>query len=51
MTFNRPKALNAMSDTMVSDIKNVLDWFEQEPYLWSVDLSITQDIGVTSELG
>ncbi|OCH88745.1 enoyl-CoA hydratase/carnithine racemase [Obba rivulosa] len=39
LTFNRPKALNAMTSTMVSDIKNILDWFEQEPYLWVVILT------------
>ncbi|EMD42311.1 hypothetical protein CERSUDRAFT_110831 [Gelatoporia subvermispora B] len=39
LTFNRPKALNAMTASMVSDIKNVLDWFEKEPYLWVVVLT------------
>jgi len=36
ITFNRPKSLNAMTSVMEGDIKNVLDWFEQEPSLWVV---------------
>ncbi|KAL6304903.1 enoyl-CoA hydratase/carnithine racemase [Sparassis latifolia] len=36
LTFNRPKALNAMTPTMTEDIKNILDWFENEPSLWAV---------------
>lgn len=36
LTFNRPKALNAMTPTMSSDMKKLLDWFEDEPELWVV---------------
>ncbi|KAI0718933.1 enoyl-CoA hydratase/carnithine racemase [Cerioporus squamosus] len=34
LTFNRPKSLNAVTPTMTTDIKNVLDWFDNEPSLW-----------------
>lgn len=34
LIFNRPKSLNAMTPTLQSDIKNVLDWFDSEPALW-----------------
>ena len=34
LTLNRPKSLNAVTPTMTSDIKNVLDWFDSEPSLW-----------------
>lgn len=34
LTFNRPKALNAITPTMTSDVKRILDWFDQEPSLW-----------------
>ncbi|KAG6813708.1 hypothetical protein H0H92_008115 [Tricholoma furcatifolium] len=34
LTFNRPKALNAMTPTMTEDLRKVLDWFETEPQLW-----------------
>lgn len=36
LTFNRPKSLNAMTPQMASDLKLVLDWFEDEPSLWYV---------------
>jgi len=36
LSFNRPKALNAMTPLMETDIKNLLDWFEDEPELWYV---------------
>lgn len=36
LAFNRPKALNAMTPTMAEDIKRILDWFDEEPSLWSV---------------
>ncbi|EJF67139.1 enoyl-CoA hydratase/carnithine racemase [Dichomitus squalens LYAD-421 SS1] len=39
LTFNRPKALNAVTPTMTSDIKRVLDWFDQEPSLWVLVLT------------
>ncbi|KAH9920220.1 enoyl-CoA hydratase/carnithine racemase [Epithele typhae] len=34
LTFNRPKSLNAITPTMTSDIKTILDWFDNEPSLW-----------------
>jgi enoyl-CoA hydratase/carnithine racemase len=34
LTLNRPKALNAMSPQLESDVKLVLDWFEEMPELW-----------------
>ncbi|KDE05425.1 hypothetical protein MVLG_04220 [Microbotryum lychnidis-dioicae p1A1 Lamole] len=34
LRLNKPKALNAMDDNMEDDLKNVLDWFEEEPSLW-----------------
>ena len=34
LTLNRPKALNAVSPTMKSDIERVLDWFDDESSLW-----------------
>lgn len=34
LTFNRPKSLNAVTPTMTTDIKNILDWFDNEPSLW-----------------
>jgi len=36
LTLNRPKQLNAMTDTLSSDLKAVLDWFEGESSLWVV---------------
>ncbi|KAF8079327.1 enoyl-CoA hydratase/carnithine racemase [Lyophyllum atratum] len=36
LTFNRPKSLNAMTPRMTEDLRNVLDWFENEPALWVV---------------
>ncbi|KZT30978.1 ClpP crotonase [Neolentinus lepideus HHB14362 ss-1] len=36
LTFNRPAALNAMTPTMEEDIKNVMNWFDEEPSLWVV---------------
>ena len=34
LTLNRPKQLNAMTPRMSEDLKNLLDWFENEPSLW-----------------
>ncbi|RDX51920.1 enoyl-CoA hydratase/carnithine racemase [Lentinus brumalis] len=39
LTFNRPKSLNAVTPTMTTDIKNILDWFDNEPSLWIVVLT------------
>ncbi|PIL31483.1 hypothetical protein GSI_06185 [Ganoderma sinense ZZ0214-1] len=39
LTFNRPKALNAVTPTMTSDVKRIMDWFDQEPDLWVVVLT------------
>ncbi|KAF8174945.1 enoyl-CoA hydratase [Pholiota molesta] len=36
LTFNRPKSLNAMTPQMTTDLKNLLDWFEEEADLWVV---------------
>lgn len=36
LTFNRPKSLNAMTPQMTEDLKNLLDWFEEEADLWCV---------------
>lgn len=36
LTFNRPKALNAMTPTLHADIQAVLNWFDDEPSLWYV---------------
>jgi len=36
LSFNRPSALNAMSQAMHADMKAMLDWFEDEPELWCV---------------
>ena len=36
LTLNRPKALNAITPTMNADIKNILNWFDEEPSLWYV---------------
>lgn len=36
LTLNRPKALNAMTPVMEADINNLLNWFDEEPSLWSV---------------
>jgi len=36
LTFNRPKVLNAVSDTMKRDIEKVLHWFDEEAGLWVV---------------
>ncbi|KAI0756501.1 enoyl-CoA hydratase/carnithine racemase [Daedaleopsis nitida] len=34
LTFNRPKALNAITPAMNDDVKVVFDWFDSEPSLW-----------------
>ncbi|KAF8313214.1 ClpP/crotonase [Clavulina sp. PMI_390] len=34
VTFNRPKAMNAVHDPMRVDLQRVFDWFENEPDLW-----------------
>ena len=36
LTFNRPKALNALTFTMEEDINRILNWFDNEPSLWFV---------------
>ena len=36
LTMNRPKALNAMSRQLESDIKTTLNWFDDTPSLWCV---------------
>ena len=36
LTMNRPKALNAMTPVMESDINTLMNWFDEEPSLWSV---------------
>ena len=38
LTFNRPKQLNAMTPRMSEDLKNLLNWFEDEPSLWYVSI-------------
>ncbi|KAI0715047.1 ClpP crotonase [Earliella scabrosa] len=34
LTFNRPKALNAVTPNMTDDVKKIMDWFDDEPGLW-----------------
>lgn len=34
LIMNRPKSLNAVCQTMESDLENLLSWFEGEPSLW-----------------
>ncbi|QRV94526.1 enoyl-CoA hydratase/isomerase family protein [Ceratobasidium sp. AG-Ba] len=34
LTFNRPKALNAMTTELRNDIEKVMNWFESENSLW-----------------
>jgi len=36
LTLNRPKSLNAFTPQMTEDLRNVLNWFEDEPSLWVV---------------
>ena len=36
LTLNRPKTLNAMTPSMQEGIRVILDWFDEEPSLWSV---------------
>jgi hypothetical protein len=36
LTLNRPKTRNAMHPDMEKDLELLLDWFENEPSLWSV---------------
>ncbi|KJA28330.1 hypothetical protein HYPSUDRAFT_33681 [Hypholoma sublateritium FD-334 SS-4] len=36
LALNRPKFLNAMTPQMSEDLKNLLDWFEDEASLWVV---------------
>ncbi|KIK67565.1 hypothetical protein GYMLUDRAFT_37720 [Collybiopsis luxurians FD-317 M1] len=36
LTLNRPNSRNAMTPQMQRDLKNVLDWFSEEPDLWVV---------------
>lgn len=36
LTLNRPRNLNAMTPQMSQDLKNLLDWFEEEADLWCV---------------
>lgn len=34
VTFNRPKAMNSVSEPMRQDLIAIFDWFEAEPDLW-----------------
>jgi len=34
LTFNRPKALNAMNTPLRLDVERVMDWFDNEKELW-----------------
>ncbi|TRM66743.1 ClpP/crotonase-like domain-containing protein [Schizophyllum amplum] len=34
VTFNRPKALNAMTPEMTDELQHILDWFEEKADLW-----------------
>ncbi|KAI0059422.1 enoyl-CoA hydratase/carnithine racemase [Artomyces pyxidatus] len=36
LTFNRPHALNAVSQRMEADVQAVMQWFDEEPSLWVV---------------
>ncbi|GAA6020763.1 hypothetical protein JCM11491_003523 [Sporobolomyces phaffii] len=36
LRLNRPEALNAMTDAMEADLCRMLDWFEDEPSVWTV---------------
>ncbi|KAJ7064898.1 enoyl-CoA hydratase/carnithine racemase [Mycena amicta] len=36
VTFNRPKSLNAFTPQMLEDLRQLLNWFEDEPELWVV---------------
>ncbi|TDL26351.1 ClpP crotonase [Rickenella mellea] len=45
LRFNRPRSLNAMTPTMHSDIKAILDWFDEEPSLWCVLVGIVTGEG------
>lgn len=36
VTFNRPKALNAMTPEMTDELQHILDWFEEKADLWVV---------------
>ena len=36
LTFNRPKALNAVNDELRLTVNAVLTWFEEHPELWCV---------------
>ncbi|KAJ6588805.1 enoyl-CoA hydratase/carnithine racemase [Mycena capillaripes] len=36
ITLNRPKSLNALTPQMTQDLRQVLNWFEDEPSLWCV---------------
>lgn len=41
LAMNRPEALNAMSNQLENDIKNTLNWFDEQPDLWWVHLFST----------
>ncbi|KAF7318908.1 hypothetical protein HMN09_00226600 [Mycena chlorophos] len=34
VTFNRPKSLNAFTPQMLEDMRQLLNWFEDEPEMW-----------------
>lgn len=34
VTFNKPKAMNAIDSAMRLDLGAIFDWFETEPDLW-----------------
>ncbi|KAJ7634717.1 enoyl-CoA hydratase/carnithine racemase [Roridomyces roridus] len=36
VTLNRPKSLNALTPTMTEDLRQILNWFEDETSLWVV---------------
>jgi hypothetical protein len=36
LVMNRPKAMNAMTPQLEADLATALDWFDNEPDLWSV---------------
>ena len=43
LTFNRPKALNAVTPNMTDDVKKIMDWFDNEPGLWWVVWRFVQE--------
>ncbi|GAA5923240.1 enoyl-CoA hydratase/isomerase family protein [Sporobolomyces koalae] len=41
LRLNRPEALNAMTDALEEDLREMLDWFEEENSLWTVVITGT----------